>query len=113
MSTSVGQGIQSGTDYAWQLFFDAVRQAMASTASPQARLATLTLGVCHLRESNFPDSDAWDRFQTMMGAASGHAAKATPAKILAATEKMSDEEAGRWLQDAVRILCDLSEENEF
>ena len=112
-STSVGQGIQSGTDYAWQEFFDALRQAVASTVPLQARLATFALAVCNLKEDNFPDTDTWMRFEGFLEAVAGVPRKATAAKILATTSKMTDEEAGKWLQEAVQIFSNLSEESEM
>ena len=112
-STSFGQGIQSGTDYAWQEFFDALRQAVASTVPLQARLATFALAVYNLREDNFPDTDTWMRFESFLEATTGLPKKATAAKILAATSKMTEEEAGKLLQEAVHIFSNLSEESEM
>lgn len=113
MSTSVGQGIQSGADYAWQEFFDVLCGAVTSTAGLQARLATLVLGVCHLRQQNFPDDHTWARFENLLTACSSHSAKASAAKILTTTAKMTEEEAGKWLQEAVQIFAELSEEDEL
>ncbi len=112
-STSVGQGIESAADAAWQAFFDALRQAVASPAPLQQRLATLVLGVCYLRQENFPDADTWARFEEFLKAASGRGGKAAPTKILAITSKMTDQEATRWLQEAVQIFSNLSEEDDL
>lgn len=113
MSTSVGQGIQSGAEYAWQEFFDALCGAVTSTASLQSRLATVALGVCNLRQQNFPCDDTWVRFNHLLSACTGHAAKPTAAKILGATAKMSDEEAGKWLQEGMQIFSELSAEDDL
>ncbi len=112
-STSVGQGIESGADAAWQTFFLALRQAIASPTPLQERLATLVLGVCQLRQEDVPDVDTWWRFEELLKATSGRAGKATPAKILAVTSKMTDQEAAKWLQEAVQIFSELSEESEL
>lgn len=113
MSTSVGQGIQYGADVACQAFFDALRQAVASKATLPARLGTLVLAVCNLREQNFSDTDTWDRFQRFLTVTTGRPGHATAAKILATTSKMTDEEAGQWLQEAVQIFSSLSEESDL
>ncbi len=112
-STSVGQGIESAADAAWQSFFLALRQAVASPVPLQERLATLVLGVCHLRQEQFPDADTWWRFEEFLKATSGRAGKAAPAKILAITSKMTNQEATEWLQEAVQIFSNLSEETEL
>jgi hypothetical protein len=112
-STSVGQGIESGADAAWQTFFVALRQAVASPVPLQERLATLVLGVCQLRQEHFPDTDTWWRFEEILKATSGRVGKVTPAKILAVTSKMTDQDATKWLQEAVQIFSNLSEESEL
>ncbi len=112
-STSVGQGIESGADAAWQVFFHALSQAVASPAPLQQRLATLVLEVRQLQQENFPDADTWCRFEELLKVTSGHAGKATPTKILAITSKMTDQEAAKWLQEAVQIFSNLSEESEL
>lgn len=96
-STSVGQGIESGADAAWQRFFLALRQAVASPAPLPDRLATLVLGVCCLRQEDFPDADTWWRFEELLKATTGRAGKPTPAKILALTSRMTEQEATKWL----------------
>lgn len=112
-STSVGQGIQSGSDVAWQAFFDALRQAVSSTAPLQARLGTLVLAVCTLQQDNFLETDAWRRFQKLLHAATGGTAKPSPAKILEATASMTEQDAAHWLQEAVRIFSDVAQEEEL
>lgn len=112
-STSVGRGIEYGTDVAWQAFFDALRQAVTSTASLQSRLATLVIGVCALRQDNFTNADTWWRFEEFLKATAGVPKKATAAKVLATCSKMSGAEAGKWLEEAVHILSDLSEESDL
>lgn len=96
-------------DYAWQKFFDALRSAVTSTAPLQARLATLARGVRELRREHFPDDDTWGRYAALLNATKGPKGHGS---VEAATAKMSDEEAGRWLEEAIRIFSNLAEESE-
>ncbi len=112
-STSVGQGIESGADAAWEIFFHALCQAVASPVPLQERLATLVLEVGQLRQENFCDSDTWSRFEELLKATSGRAGKVAPTKILAITSRMTNQEATKWLQEAVQIFSNLSEESEL
>lgn len=110
-STSIGEGIQLPTDYSWQKFSEALRCAVSSTAPLQERLADLAWEVANLRREDFPDPDTWSLFEGFMTATAGRTTKINRKAIVATTSQMSDEEAGKWLQEAIKIFSNLSEES--
>ncbi len=110
--SGVWDGRQVAADYGWQKFFDALCHAITSTGSLQQRLGSLVLAVSDLRRKNFPDDDTWMRFEQFLTATTGHPATEAKADIKTTTLQMKDEEARKWLHEAVRIFSNLSEEAE-
>ncbi len=110
--SGVWDGHQIEADYAWQKFFDALCHAITSTGSLQQRLASLVWAVSDLRRKNFLDDETWTRFEEFLIATTGHPATTAKAGIRTTTLQMKDEEARKWLQEAVRIFSNLSEETE-
>lgn len=113
MSSSMWGRIQQDTDHAWQTFFDALCHALTSTKPLQQRLAGLVWSVCDLPRENFPDDDTWARFERFVTATTGHPVATAKAKIKATTFKLKDEEARKWLQEALQIFSNLSEQTDM
>ncbi len=101
---------QLEADYAWQKFFGALCQAITSTGSLQQRLASLVWSIRDLRRENFPDDETWLRFERFVTATTSQQAIADQASVKAAMLQMKDEDAQRWLQEALQIFSDLSGE---
>ncbi len=110
--SGVWDGRQIETDYAWQKFLDALCHALISTGSLQQRLADLVWEVSDLRRKNIPEDDTWLRFERFLTATTGHTGTAAKATIKATTLQMKDDEARKWLQEALQIFSDLSEETD-
>lgn len=111
-SSSVWSKAHLETDYAWQTFFDALYHAITSTGSLQQRLASLVWSVSDLRRQNFPDDETWIRFHKFVTATTGRPVAAAKTSIKAVTQ-MKDDEAKQWLQEALQIFSNLSEETDI
>ncbi len=103
---------QLEADYAWQKFFGALCHAITSTGSLQQRLASLVWSVRDLRRENFPDDETWMRFDKFMTATASQQVTADQPSVKAAMLLMKDEDAHRFLQEALQIFSDLSGERD-
>jgi hypothetical protein len=96
-------------DHGWEKFFITLHFAVASTASPQKRLAEVVRSVCRLERDSFPDGETWNRFEKLIAATTGFSeGNKSEGTIESTTSQMTDEEAGHWLQEAFGICNDIT-----
>ncbi len=75
----------------------------------QERLFGVVSGVCHLERDSFPDDATWERFEALLADNTKRAARGDEGTIEATTSQMSNEEAAKWLQEALSIFTDVAE----
>ena len=98
-----------GLNYAWEKFFTSLYYAIDSKASLQDRLASVISKVAHLSADSFPsDGEIWNRYKGLMEATTKLPALHEEGTIKATTSQMTDEEATRWLREAVGIFSDIA-----
>lgn len=102
---------QVEADYGWQAFFDALCHAIVNTGSLQQRVAAFAWSICELRRQHFARDDTWRRFEQLLTSITGEATD-RKAAVNVASLRMSDEQARKWLQQAVQMFSELSEESE-
>jgi hypothetical protein len=98
-----------GVNYGWEKFFILLDYAIASKASLQDRLASAISKVEGLSADSFPsDGDSWVRYKGLIEATTKLPALHKEGTIQATTSQMTDEEAARWLREAVGIFSDIA-----
>ncbi len=102
---------QVEADYGWQAFFAALCHAIVSTGALQQRVAAFAWSVADLRREHFDRDETWARFQKLLTSLTGEV-QDRKAAITAASRAMSDEQACKWLQEAIQIFSELSQEGE-
>lgn len=98
-----------GVDYGNEKFFSVLSYAVGSTDSVQERLSNVISGVCHLERDSFPDDDTWQRFEALLAETTKRAAKGDEGTIAATTSQMSEDEAAKWLHEALSIFTEIAE----
>ena|ERR1022692_1828021 len=99
-----------GVDYGCEKFYSAFNYVIVSNGSLQDRLEAVISGVSHLQRDSFPDDEMWNRFQELLSATTKLPAR-TPSEgtISATTAQMTEDEARKWLQEALFIFAGLHE----
>ena len=98
-----------GVDYAWEMFYGAIRLALVSDASLQKRLDTLISGVCHLQRDDFPDEHMWDEFRKLVNETTKRGTRQQGEERVHATiSQMSDEEAKECLRAAFDVFSHVA-----
>lgn len=96
--------------YGWEKFFNALNYAVVSEDSLQHRLEVVLCGVNHLQRDDFPDDESWDTFRKMLDEGTKRPARTEgEGTIRATTAQMTNEEASKWLLEAVSLFSDLAE----
>ena len=98
-----------GVDHAWETFSSEIRLALVSNASLQERLAKLISGTCHLQRESFPDDHAWDEFRKLVkGTTKWELLSHPEGNTHAATSRLSDDKAKRYLETAFDIYSRIA-----
>ena len=99
-----------GVDYGWEKFFASLHYAVASTAPLQERLESVVSEICHLKHDSFPDDETWERFENLMKETTKFPARTEgEGTIRATTAQMTDDEASKWLHEAIGIFSDIAQ----
>lgn len=101
---------QVEADYGWQAFFDALCHAIASTGTLQQRVAAFAWSISDLRRQHFAEDDTWRQFEQLLTSIPGESRDRNSINV--ACLRMSDEQARKWLQQAVQMFSGLSQESE-